>query len=192
MIPLYQQKYASEFDPLMQTFNELRGELVRLFDNVYAEKAFSKSDKAKIKDIICAIAMEVIVKNDDEDLKRIYNRHSGSDFDAEAEEEKGAMKAMMEDISGVDLGDDIDFRSPESMMAHVGEKMLQKLEQEEQVRQEHKARGEKRKKSATALSKEAQQQAEAQNISQSIRDGLPKISQRFASRQRTRRFGARP
>ena len=176
MIPLYHQKHASEFAPLTQTFNELRAELVRLFDKAAAEKLFNKNDKEKLKDIICAIAAELIVENDDEDLKRIYNKHSGGDIDAEIKEEKSAMKAMMQDILGVDLGDDFDFGSPELMMAHVGEKMRQKLEDEEQVRQDYQKRNVKRKRSAKTLAREAKQEAEAQNISQSIREVYRKLA----------------
>jgi hypothetical protein len=176
MIPLYHQKHASEFAPLTQTFNELRAELVRLFDKAFAEKLFNKNDKAKLKDMICAIAAELIVENDDEDLKRIYNKHSGGDIDAEIKEEKSAMKAMMQDILGVDLGDDFDFGSPESMMAHVSEKMRQKLEDEEQIRQDYQKRNVKRKRSAKTLAREAKQEAEAQNISQSIREVYRKLA----------------
>ena len=88
MIPLYHQKHASEFVPVTQTFNGLRAELVRLFDKATAERAFNKNDKKKLKNIICAIAAELIVENDDEDLKQIYNKHSGGDIDAELKEEK--------------------------------------------------------------------------------------------------------
>ena len=176
MIPFYHQKHASEFAPLTQTFNELRAELVRLFDKASAEKLFNKNDKAKLKDMISTIAAELIVENDDEDLKRIYNKHSGGDIDAEIKEEKSAMKAMMEDILGVDLGDDVDFGSPESMMAHVSEKMRQKLEDEEQVRQDYQERNVKRKRSAKTLAREAKQEAEAQNISQSIREVYRKLA----------------
>ncbi len=175
MIPLYHQKHASEFAPLKQTFNELRAELVRLFDKAAAEK-LSKKDKAKLKDIICTIAAELIIENDDGDLKRIYNKHSGGDIDAEIEEEKSAMKAMMKGILGVDLGDDFNFGSPESMMTHVSEKMQQKLEDEEQVRQDRQKRNMERKRSAKALAREAKQEAEAQNISHSIREVYRKLA----------------
>lgn len=176
MIPLYHQKHASEFAPLTQTFNELRAELVRLFDKASAEKLFNKNDKAKLNDMICTIAAELIIENEDEDLKRIYNKHSGGDIDAEIKEEKSAMQAMMQDILGVDLGDDFDFGSPESMMAHVSEKMRQKLEDEEQVRQDYQKRNVKRKRSAKTLAREAKQEAEAQNISQSIREVYRKLA----------------
>ena len=176
MIPLYHQKHASEFAPLTQTFNELRADLVRLFDKASAEKLFNKNDKAKLNDMICTIAAELIIENDDEDLKKIYNKHSRGDIDAEIKEEKSAMKAMMQDILGVDLGDDFDFGSPESMMAHVSEKMRQKLEDEEQIRQDYQKRNVKRKRSAKTLAREAKQEAEAQNISQSIREVYRKLA----------------
>src|SRR5688500_9831995 len=60
MIPLYQQKCISEFDPLIDTFNDLRADLVSLYDKVYAEKIFSKSDKAKLRNIICMISAELV------------------------------------------------------------------------------------------------------------------------------------
>ena len=170
MIPLYHQKHASEFVPLTQTFNQLRAELVRLCDKASAEKAFNKNDKKKLKDIICTIAGELVFENNDEDLKRIYNKHSGGDLDTELKEEKSAMKSMIEDILGVELDDDIDFSSPESMIANVGKKMCQKLEDEEQARQNSQKQNAKRKKSAKAIAKEAEKQAEAQCISQSIRE----------------------
>lgn len=176
MIPLYHQKHASEFAPLTQTFNELRAELVRLFDKASAEKLFNKNDRAKLNDMICTIAAELIIENDDEDLKRIYNKHSGGDIDAEIKEEKSTMKAMMQDILGVDLGDDFDFGSPESVMTHVSEKMRQKLEDEEQIRQDYQKRNVKRKRSAKTLAREAKQEAEAQNISQSIREVYRKLA----------------
>ncbi len=176
MMPLYHQKHASELAPLTQTFNELRAELVRFFDKAAAEKLLSKSDKTKLKDIICAIAGELVVGNDDEDLKRIYNKHSGGDINAEIEEEKSAMRAMMKDVLGVDIGDDFDIGSPESMMAHVSKKMREKLKDEEQVRQECPKPNTKRKRSAKTLAREAKLEAEAQNISQSIRDVYRKLA----------------
>ena len=172
-IQLYQQKYVSEFDPQLQAFNALRAELVQLYDKAYAEKTFSKTDKAKLKNLICAIATELLVENDDEILKQIYNRHSQGDFDAEVAEEKNAVKSMMESMLGIKLDEDMDFSSPEEMMAHMGEKMQEKLAEEQQAQEE---RASRRKKSPKTLAKEAKQQEEAQNISQSIREVYRKLA----------------
>src|ERR1017187_2662667 len=97
-IPLYQQKQANEFDPLLQSFNLLRTKLVELFDKSYADRALSKTDRAKLSDILCAIAGELLAENDDPGLKSIYNKYSETDFDAEAEEANTALKAIMEEM----------------------------------------------------------------------------------------------
>jgi len=168
-IPLYQQKHASEFDPLLQSFNLLRTKLVELFDQSYSDRALSKTDRTKLRDILCAIAGELLVANDDPALKTIYNKYSESDFDAEAEEADTAMKSMLEEMLGVELDDELDLESPESVFAHVGEKMRQQQAQQEEHQQKYEDRRSKRKKSAKEIAKEARQEKEAQHVSQSIR-----------------------
>lgn len=175
-IPQYQQKYASEFAPLYQTFNQRRTKLVQLFDQAYSDKALSKSDKTKLKDIICSIAAELLAENEDEEMKSLYNKYGETDFDAEAGEAHEAIKFMMEGMLGVELGDDVDFSSPEKMFKHVDEKMRQKIAEEEKLQHEYEERRSKRKKSAKELAREAKQQAEEQNVSQSIREVFRKLA----------------
>ena len=86
------------------------------------------------------------------------------------------MKAAMEGILGVEFGDEFDLRSPEKTMAHVDEKMRGKFAQYEQLEQARLKQRGKRKKSAKMLAKEAKQQEETQNISQSIREIYRKLA----------------
>lgn len=177
MIPRYQQKHAAELDPLARSYDVLRLEMVRLLDKAHGDKRFGKRDKEKISDIVCTMAGDLIAENDGEELKQIYNKHSGCDFDAELEAESETMKSVMEGLFGVDLGDDFDLRSPEKIMARLDEQMHQKLAQEEQQGGQHFSdRPAARKKSAKALAKEAREQEEAQNVSQSIRDVYRKLA----------------
>lgn len=174
-ISSYQQRYASEFAPLLQTLDQHRAKLVHLFDRACADKALTKTDKAKIRDIICPIAAELI-ENGNEELKSIYNKYSETDFDVEAGEANQAIKFMMEDMLGVELGEDVDLSSPEKMFEHVGEQLRQKQAQEEKYQQEYEERRSKRKKSAKELAKEARQQAEDQHVSHSIREVFRKLA----------------
>jgi hypothetical protein len=175
-IPLYQQKYASEFDPLLQTFNQHRVKLVHMLDQAYPEKILSKTDKAKIRDIICSITAELISGNADEELKSLYNKYSETNFDEEAEEENKAIKSMMESMLGIELGDEVDFTSPEKMFTHAEEQLKKKLAEVEKDRQAYEERRSKRKKSAKQLAKEARLQTEEQNVSQSIREVFRKLA----------------
>jgi hypothetical protein len=175
-IPLYQQKYVSKFDPLLQIFNQHRVKLVHVFDQAYTDKTFSKTDQAKIRDIICSITADLIAENGDEELKSIYNRYSEADFDTEAEEEKQAIKSMMERMLGIEIGDEVNTTSPEKMFEHVDEQIQKKITQEEQNQQAYEERRSKRKRSAKELAKAAQLETEEQNVSQSIREVFRKLA----------------
>jgi hypothetical protein len=183
-IALYQQKRAGEFDPLLRTFSQLRGKLVELLDRAYPDKAMNKSDKSKLKNIICLVAEELVVESGDDKLKSIYNKYGKTDFDAQAAEANDACKSMIEEMFGVEIGGDIDLSSPEQVLRQLAEKMHQQQAQQEENRQDHQQdtppkyqeRHRTQKKSAKELAKEAKQQEEAQNISQSIREVFRKLA----------------
>ncbi len=175
-IPRYQQKYVSDFGPLIRACNKLKMDLVRLFDKAYAEKTFGKRDKVLLQDIICSVAESLMGENDEEELKQIYKKYCGIDVDAEAAKEKDTIKAAMAEMFGIDLDDDGDLNSPEELKARFNEKMRQQFEQEEQMRKAQQEKQGQRKKSAKVLAKEAKQQEELQNISQSIREVFRKLA----------------
>ncbi|CCD30160.1 Putative Heat shock protein DnaJ domain protein [Candidatus Glomeribacter gigasporarum BEG34] len=172
-IPRYRQKHAQAFEPLADTFRTLQFEFVQLLDTHYPGKAFTQSDRKKIRHLICNLAGKLMVENENETLKAIYNRHSESDFDADLEEGKEALKEMMRRMLGVELEGEIDLRSPEQMFAQLGEKMQEKIAEEKRLQQE---RRDRRKKSAKTLAKEKQAQEEAQRISQSLQEVYRKLA----------------
>lgn len=177
MMPRYQQKHAAELSPLLQSFNAQRVAMAHLLDRAHQEKIFTKTERAKLSDMICQIAGELIMEPESDDvLKQLYNKHSGGDFDAEMEQEGAAVKDMMEAMFGIDLGEaEIDLRSPEAMMAHLNARL-----HEQQTQQSERAQAgpppRQRKKSARTLAREAQQQQEQQNVSQSIREVFRKLA----------------
>ena len=179
-IPVYQQKCSDELDPLVRSFDQQRTELVRLFDAVYADKIFTKNEKAKLGDIICTLTEQMVAEGHNPDaeqlLKQLYNKYSGSDYDAELEEETALMKTMMEGALGVELGEDADFNSPEKLIAQIHAQMQKKFEQEAQEQEAAEERKSKRKKSAKTLAREARQQEEEKNVSQSIREVFRKLA----------------
>jgi len=175
-IPLYQEKYAREFDPLLQSFDDYRVQLVHIFDRLYADKIFSKTDRTKLQHLICAMAADLLDSGGHEELKETYNRYSGSDYDAEEEEDNQEIKSMMESMLGVELGDDIDVRTPDDFIDQISRQLKEKLQQDAQDLENPSASRSSRKKSAKALAKEARLQAEAQQVSQSIREVFRKLA----------------
>ena len=174
-IPVYRQRVLTEYDVLYDEYNEQRAELVRLFDAAYPKKMFTKTDKRKLKHLIRSITEELI-SYDVEGMKEIYNKYSKVDFDSidkEADEQVGQMmKAMFEEMMGVEIDDDVDVSSPEKFQAALQEKLAEQEEQERLAEEKRR----KRKKSARQLAKEARIEQEEQNISKSIQEVYRKLA----------------
>ncbi len=172
---LYQQKYSSQVSPLMKSLDECRKKLIHALDEAYPAKTFSKNDKEKMSSLICTLSEQLIAKGQGEEIKVIYNKYSDIDFDTVYEEEKQFAKERIEDVLGIDLGDDCDFSSPEAMAAHIDEIMEKKRIEEEQFQDKTRQKS-THKKSAKVKAQEAKEQEEAQNISKSIREVYRKLA----------------
>jgi chemotaxis protein histidine kinase CheA len=179
-LPLYNQKISSEYQALWDTYNQHRVDLVYLLDRAHDDKLFTKSDKAKIRHILIDLAEQLIVEHGKDELKDIYNKHSGDDIDA-AQEEADAMaaelmKTMMGGMFGIEIGDDVDVGSPEKMQAFLHEKMQEAAAQHTEKQRQAEEKRASRKKTKKQLEKEAKKQQEEQNISQSIREVYRKLA----------------
>ena len=167
------QRVHSEHQPLLDSFNQARAEMVYLLDKAHGDSFFKKADKAKLQALICDMAVELIQEGMEE-LKEIYNRHNHTDFDSEAQEIESdmtsAMKSMMEEMFGFEF-DDEDFSSPEQMREAIQQKI--DAQRESQLHQESKRTP--RKKTAKQLEKEAREKEEAQNASKSIQEVFRKL-----------------
>ncbi|AWK14672.1 J domain-containing protein [Candidatus Fukatsuia symbiotica] len=176
MLPLYHQKYSDEFYPLLTSFDQKRTDFVQLLDKSYSDKVFSKSDRKKISHIICMITMELMSERDCVDLKKIYNKYSEIDFDSRVEQEKEMMQSAMAEMFSFDIFEKMDVNSTEKIMENVGEEIQQELIQEERVKKQFEGSYNEQKKSAKTLAREEKQQAEIQNISQSLREIYRKLA----------------
>jgi hypothetical protein len=176
IIPAFQRKYASEMDPLIKTTQDLEIELVHCLDRVSDQKGLTATERRKIADLISELAGGLAAERDDADLKNIYNKHSGSDYDSEEAANLKGMKSLFEDVLGVDLGDDFDISSPEELLKQAQAHMLEQQGQHEAARQTQEELKAKRKKSAKQIAKETQQLADEQQTNQSIRELYRKLA----------------
>jgi hypothetical protein len=174
-IPFYQKKHSLELAPLIEIAQELHVEIVYSLDRVCGQKGLTKPERDKLGNVIAALAGDLAAERDDDELKSLYNKYSGSDFDAE---EAYRMKLLMESMTGVDLGDDLNMSSPEEMMQRMREKLQEqqaKNAAEREAASAPEAGQSTRKKTAKQLAKEARELAEEQEISQSIREVYRKL-----------------
>lgn len=115
------------------------------------------------------LAEFILERRDDDGIKALYNQHSQSDFDAEEAAQQDSMKSMLEEMLGMDLGDDIDLSSPDEVMRRV----QQQYEAQGEAGQ---AEPKPRKKTVRQLEREAHREAEEKQMSQSIREVYRKLA----------------
>ena len=175
-VPPYLKKYTGELLPLVDVAKEYQLRMVQGLDVASMATGLSKRERETISDLIVALAGQLIGEDGKVELKALYNKHSGSDYDkVEAASLKGFM-SVIEDALGVDLGDVDAMESPEEVMrraqAHMDE-MRAQSDLAQAAREEQRAR---RKKSKKQQEKAAQQEAAAEQISQSIREVYRKLA----------------
>lgn len=172
-IPLYQQKHANEYAPLVESFNQYRARLVLLFDRMYQDKALSKTDRETLADLITDIAGELLANDDDPELKSLFNKYSETDFDTQNEAAKAELKDMLEQMFEAEIEGEIDPTDIEAMHKLMAEKEQEMREREAAAQQ---AKESHRKKSAKQLAKEDRLAEEEKNISLSIREVFRKLA----------------
>ena len=172
VIERYHQKVAGEMQPVAKKLVDLQLAMLKALDAAFDTKGLTKVEKKVLQDVILNMAEE-LVQGGDEEVKAIYNKHSPVDFDVEEQEIASNMKSAMQEMFGIDLGDDIDLNSPEDLINHfhdhVAKAHVARLEDEEQRRS-------RRKKTAKQVAREDALKVEAEETSLSIREVYRKLA----------------
>ncbi len=123
----------------------LQAKLVHCLDRVSDEKGLTRTERGVIARVIADVAGQILAGRDDAELKAIYNKHSRSDYDGEEAANIKGMKSMLEDVLGVELGDDLDMSSPEELFKRVEAQMQEEWARNNADRQAWEDRRPKRK-----------------------------------------------
>ena len=127
-LEVFQRRCALELAPLEQREAELQAELARSLDAAHGQKGVTAAEQRKLSAMIVDLAAAVLETRDDDEMKALYNRHGEADYDAEEAAADAQMKAMLERIFGVELGDGVDMSSPEAVVAHMEAQMRRRAE----------------------------------------------------------------
>jgi len=130
-IPVFQQKYTGELAPLLDASADMQVKMVHGLDLLYSQKGLSKTERRTVADLIVDLAGALLAERDDDELKAVFNKYHHVDYDSQEAAELAQMKDLFEGMTGLDLGDDVDLRSPEDVMRHIHAQ----FEEEEAARQ---------------------------------------------------------
>ena len=168
IIPLFQQKYLDEYEPLLEKSFELKIDLIKLLDHAYENSGFSKIIRLKIRRYICLMLQDVAEFVEEYELKNIYNKHTKEDYDKKIEDEKQALKFILKNEHGLNLGDDFDLNSPAQIMEKIAHLMNKQREQEQPKAQ--------KKKSTKAQAKEQKLKEDELEANRSIKEVYRKLA----------------
>lgn len=164
----FKQQYRTDLFPLQEQELALQIQLTQALDLAHGGKGLSKGERNKLSVMIVELTDVILSAQDDAGMKKLYNKHSRSDFDAEQAAEKEDAKAIFEHMFGVDLGDDVDMSSPEDV--------LHRFEQQFRAEMGQASEQPSPKKTAKQQAKADRLAAQEAQISQSIREVFRKLA----------------
>jgi len=179
----YRERHAREFAPQQDAYRALIIELVQYLDAASDNKKLTKADRRTLSEAITDRLAALIDGVRDEatraSLKQVYNRHSGSDYDAEEAEgndiARDMAQAMAKDFFGVDVDlEGADMDSPEDFLRRLQEQLQAQQQQQEQAAQQREARRAARPRKPSA--RELKAQEEAAQATQSVREIYRKLA----------------
>jgi hypothetical protein len=168
LVSNFQQKYSADLLPILDAKNALKAEFVQRLDIIHDEKGLSKVERQRLADMILDLAGGLLAQHDDAKLRAIYDKYHPIGLDQQEAERLAALKEHFADMTGMDLGDDLDDLSHNEFVERLRERMAA-----EQARAE---RQPKRKKTAKQLAKEQKEEEEAQQIKLSVREVYRKLA----------------
>jgi hypothetical protein len=171
-MPRFQQHYAAELQPLVERTAALRLEFARRLDWAYAQKGLSKTERRLVRDLLADLTGELANETDNAEMKALYRKYVGVDFDQEEAEMMAEMQAMMEHELGMDLGDELDISSPDAYIRQVRARLAEARETKANAES---ARRAKRKKSVKQHAREENPREEQSRLHHSLREIYRKL-----------------
>lgn len=172
----YQERYTRELLPLIEASLDLQIRLVRALHDGRDEKGLSRTERSKLVGVILDLADGILSERDDDAIKAIFNAHSEVDYDSKEAAERNNVKAFLEDMFDLDLGEDDAFESTDEVFQRAKAQFREKQAQGATDAPEVDAARTPRKKTARQLAKEARAEADAQRLNQTLREVYRKLA----------------
>ena len=173
---VFQRRCAGELLPRETRLAEVQAGLARALHAAHGQKGVTAAERRKLSMLIVELAAGVLQARDDAEMKALYNEHGGTDYDAETEALDADLKAMLAGIFGVELGGDVDMRSPEAVAAELEAQMRARAEAAGEDDDGAPASAPPRRPSGHQQAREARLAADEKAMSQTVREVYRKLA----------------
>jgi hypothetical protein len=156
--PAFRQRYGEALAPLHKTYTQLRREWVFALDGALKQSGWTRAERALLEELLRESAGELLsVDESDEAIKALFDRHSKEGFEARKRQELEMMKAMTEQVLGLDLGEDEDIVDEAKLHERIAEHMHSEAQAHEELHS-------RRRQSAAQKRKEAETRLATQSL----------------------------
>jgi len=175
-LPVFASAYAAQVEPVQQRMQAMRREWAFDLERLLLSRKWNKTESATLTRLLLELAETGLADPDaDPELLALHDRHADVDHASGQQESLAELKAMFEQVGGMDLGaDPID--SPEELFerahAQMAEEHRQRAEQAQQQAQARRPSG--RSKPPTAAQRRAEE--EASRVKQTVREVYRKLA----------------
>jgi len=167
-IPAYRASHQQLLAPLQEQLRSLEREWVFALDQA-PRRGWKRDDHDTASELLSEAIGELLSAHpDDAELRALFSRHAGMDYDEAQQESLDMFKDLAEAMTGVDLGDKEDITSEEDLFR----KLDQEFQQREEAEAAQRAKAGPRRKSAAQQRREE----EAQRATQSLREVYRKLA----------------
>ena len=171
-LPLFAQAHEEQAAPVLARLTAARRDWALGLEQLLLKRRWSKSEAKTLTRLLCDMSGRLVAEAEgagtpDAEMLALYNRWSELEFGVEERQHLESMKAMLEEVGGVDLGDD-PLESAEELMQRAYAKMAEEREQHEQQKQRPP------RKNKTAAQKRAEE--DEARISQTVREVYRKLA----------------
>ena len=175
-LPVYLNAHAAVVVPLAeQLASRQRDWAFLLGRQLDRPKGWTKAERETLTELLCDVAGMLLDDQEtpDAELKALYDRYAEVDFDTEREQDLQVMKEMAAALSGMDLGDEA-VSSREELMQRMEAAARQAAA--DQAENAASAAPQRRRGGAAQARREARAAAEAQAVTQSLREIYRKLA----------------
>jgi hypothetical protein len=175
-LPVFAQMHAARVAPLEAELKAARRAWAFELEALQGAQRWSKADAATLSEMICDICGALLDADGEPDaeLKALYNRHAEVDFDTEDQLHLNSMKAMLETMGGLELGDE-PVESAEELMRLAREKMAE-VHRAQEALKDAEAPSRRRRKPPRQTPAQKRAEDEAKRISQTVREVYRKLA----------------
>lgn len=179
----YHQRLAGELEPLQSEMREGQREMAALLDRLLSQPApgrgLGRVQRAKLRQLLLNLVSTLLEEGPDDDLEALHDKHAEVSHAEVRHSELALAQVMLEDVFGLEVGDDHGASSAEELLQHAQRKMQERVEAEARQAQERQdARAAKRSGASSTKAEAAQAKREqaAQEVSQSLREVYRKLA----------------